>query len=104
MIIIGYSLTVLYGLLSAIVAVLGIKETKKYSTIIMLIGAIELICSSIYLTYQNDFIWGVVLGLILIQTAAIINGYAIYGKFNFKHQIIRLIFGIILLAILIVFK
>lgn len=102
MIMIGYLLIIIYALLSLVAAFMGKKQTKLYATIIMMVGSILLISSSVLLLLNLKII-GIVLliiGIILIQLVAISNGYILYKKLNIKHQISRLIFGVIIVLLI----
>lgn len=82
-----------YGILTIAVGSIQLKQKKVrlWASILMIIGGLftsgSIILKSILLHYV---IYLLILGLLLIHTAAISNGLIMYGKINIKHHIIRL--------------
>lgn len=95
-------ITMLYGLLSIIAGVLGLKQKKssRLATVMMIAGGAFLIIS-VLLTKNNSILSVItlLLGLVVVHISAIISGIKIHGETNVGHHIIRLIISVIVIIL-----
>lgn len=97
----------IYGILSMIAGGLQIKNLGLQSSIlpnisIFIGGLIVSVCSVFRIftrVLNNISLILFILGLAVIQTAAILNGINIYGTIHIKHHIIRLCLSFLLIVI-----
>lgn len=83
------AIAALYGLLSAVAAIAGLKQNKKGDTAAMMIfGGCLMIAAAIVCVLDLKFDWiNALCGSILISLAAFINGKR--SELHLKHHIIR---------------
>ncbi|MBK1811816.1 hypothetical protein JHL18_14440 [Clostridium sp. YIM B02505] len=98
-------ITLLYGLLSIIAGIVGLKQKKSstLATVMMIVGGAFLIMSVLF-TKNNSILSGITLlvGLVLNHISALLSGIKIHGKVNVGHHLIRLIIsiGVVILYLL----
>ncbi|GFZ31960.1 hypothetical protein CSC2_24860 [Clostridium zeae] len=95
-------ITVLYGLLSIIAGVLGLKQKKssRLATLMMITGGAFLIMSVMF--EKNNSILSCItllVGLVLNHISAILSGIKIHGKVKVGHHIIRLIISSVVMIL-----
>ncbi|HEY8365408.1 MAG TPA: hypothetical protein VIK84_07515 [Haloplasmataceae bacterium] len=98
-------LGIVYGGLNILAGVNQIKnKVIKLDTVIMMImGGLFIIISSILSDTSFYFLYLLILGLVLIQIASIINGLRMYGKLHISHHLLRLIITLTM-VLLYIFK
>lgn len=89
-----YSFLTLYALQNK-----EIVQKSVLRSLCGIIGSILITVSSIGLIRSSYiFISLLVSGLLLIHIFAILNGYLLHGKLNYRHHLIRLIISIIIVS------
>lgn len=87
-----YSLLTLYALQKK-----QIVQESIIRSLCGIIGSVLITVSSIGVIRSSYFFVSLlVVGLLLIHIFAILNGYLIHGKLNYRHHLIRLIISIVI--------
>lgn len=89
----------IYSILNILVSILSIKKNLPILNIsIFIVGSILMICSVWGDLSLNKMI-SLLIGLLLIQLGALLNGNFLKGKFSLSHQIIRLTISLVIIFI-----
>lgn len=95
-------LSYLYGLL----IIFSYFKSKVHGVIriIALIGSLLLIISNIgIITLNIKYVMFAIIGVFLINSSSLINGYKMFGKPHWKHHIIKGIFSIVMIFMYILY-
>lgn len=97
-VILGCILT-LYSVLS-LFAFLTNKTIKMspLRTTVCVVSCVLIFISNAGLIWHKDFFpWTLVAGIILLQVIALRNGFLLYGRPNWRHHIVRLVFSVFII-------
>ncbi|WP_199880552.1 hypothetical protein [Bacillus massiliglaciei] len=96
----------LYALLHLLAGIMQVRKRKVplKNALLFIVGSIVLLLTPF--TYENTYTTGILLvaGFILIQIAAILNGFHLHGKITVSHQLVRLLLFLLILSLYLVFS
>lgn len=94
----------LYSLLNLLIGTIQLvkKSIPLSNSILFILGSISILFTLLIKT-STLFLFFLISGLALIQVGAIRNGVYLHGKVTISHQLTRLIFGITLVILYLIF-
>lgn len=94
-------LAAIYGGLSVYAGITSLKDKKisLFASIFMIIGGFVVLTSVFPDAFHKHQLILLILGLILIQVSAIINGVKLYGKITIRHHIFRLLLSVLIILL-----
>lgn len=88
---------IFYSIVS-LFAFLTNKEIKTYRVALGVVSCVLIFVSMAGLIIHKDFFaWMLLLGLVLLQIIALMNGYTLHKRPNWLHHIVRMIFSIFII-------
>lgn len=101
----GIVFVILSCVYSAMIIVTALmKSTYNICKYLFVIGSVLLLISTIgIVTINIKYIIAALSGIILINLAAVINGYKLFGKPHWKHHILRGIYSAIIILLFILY-
>lgn len=89
----------IYSILNILVSILSIKKNLPLLNISIFIVGSLLMIYSVWGDFSLNKMISLLIGLLLIQLGAVLNGNFLKGKFSLSHQIIRFTISLVIIFI-----